>query len=314
MATVPLPSAWLALLRRPGAATVTRLAFIALIANIGIVVTGGAVRLTNSGLGCPSWPDCTGSSLVPTEKLSWHKYVEFGNRLLTIAIMAAEVAVLVAVLRAETRRPTLRRWAWLTFLGVPAQAVLGGITVLTHLNPWAVSAHFMLSTSLIAAATVLWWRSREGDGPPVAVVPRLVQQLGWGAWAVTFVVLYVGTVVTGSGPHAGDAKAHRTGLKPASISQLHADLVMLLVGLAIALAVAVTALGAPPLARLATRVLVGALAFQAAVGFAQYFAKLPVGLVELHVTGAACIASVATAMVLSLRTRGTSPTSAPTSA
>jgi cytochrome c oxidase assembly protein subunit 15 len=304
MATLPLPSAWAAsLARRPAAATVTRFAFIALIANIGIVVTGGAVRLTNSGLGCPSWPDCSGSSLVPTEKLSWHKYIEFGNRLLTIAIMAAEVAVLIAVLRSSTRRPGLRRWAWLTFLGVPAQAVLGGITVLTHLNPWAVSAHFMLSMSLVAAATVLWWRSREGDGAPTPVVPRLVQQLGLGTLAVTFLVLYVGTVVTGSGPHAGNATAHRTGLKPASISQLHADLVMLLVGLAFALAVAVTATDAPHPARSASRLLVGALGFQAAVGFAQYFSKLPIGLVELHVTGAACIASIATAMVLSLRTR-----------
>jgi cytochrome c oxidase assembly protein subunit 15 len=292
-----------ALLRRPSPATVTRLALIALITNIGIVATGGLVRLTNSGLGCPSWPDCSGSSLIPTEKLPWHKYVEFGNRLLTIAIMAAELAVFIAVLRARTPRKSLRGWAWLTLLGVPAQAVLGGVTVLTNLNPWAVSAHFMLSMSLISAATALWWRSREADGPPRASVPPLVQRLGWGSWVVTFVVLYVGTIVTGSGPHAGDAKAHRTGLKPASVSQLHADLVMLLVGLAVALAIAVTALGAPAAARYATRWLIAALAFQAAVGFAQYFSKLPIGLVELHVTGAACIAAVATAMVLSLRTR-----------
>jgi cytochrome c oxidase assembly protein subunit 15 len=310
MASAPASSAapaspalpWV-LLRRPRAATVTRLAFVALLANIGIVVTGGAVRLTNSGLGCPSWPDCTGSSLVPTRQLSWHKYVEFGNRLLTLAIMAAEVAVLVAVIRSPTRRPALRGWAWLTFLGIPAQALLGGVTVLTNLNPWVVSAHFMLSTSLIAAATVLWWRSREGDDAPVTVVPRLVQQLGIGTWVVTFVVLYVGTIVTGSGPHAGSAKAHRTGLKPVSVAQLHADLVMLLVGLSIALAVAVLAVGAPRQAVLATRLLVSALAFQAAVGFAQYFSKLPIGLVELHLTGAACIAGIATGMVLSLRTR-----------
>jgi cytochrome c oxidase assembly protein subunit 15 len=290
-----------ALRRRPTPATVTRLALLAVIANIGIVVTGGAVRLTNSGLGCPSWPDCTGSSLVPTEKLSWHKYVEFGNRLLTVVITAAVVAVLVAVYRSAQSRPVLRRWAWVTFLGVPAQAVLGGITVLTKLNPWVVSAHFMLSMSLIAAATVLWWRSRDDGTPSRPRLPILVERLGWGTWLVTFAVLYVGTVVTGSGPHAGDAKAHRTGLKPASISQLHADLVMLLVGLAIAVAVAVAALGAPRVTQLASRWLLAALAFQAAVGFTQYFSKLPVGLVELHVTGAACIAAVATAMLLSLR-------------
>ena len=138
-----------------------RLALASLIANIGIVSTGGLVRLTGSGLGCPSWPDCSRGSLVPTDQLSWHKGIEFGNRMLTYVVVAAVVAVFVAVSRAEPRREEVRRWAWVTLLGVPAQIVLGGVLIYTKLNPFAVAAHFMLSMSLIAAATVLWWRTRE---------------------------------------------------------------------------------------------------------------------------------------------------------
>jgi cytochrome c oxidase assembly protein subunit 15 len=286
----------------PRPQTLRALALGSLVANLAIVATGGLVRLTDSGLGCPSWPDCSGGSLVPTRQLSWHKGVEFGNRLLTYVVLAAVVAVFIAAIRTRPARPDLRRWAWVTLLGVPAQAVLGGITVLTDLNPWAVAAHFMLSMSIVGAATVLWWLSREPDRPAPAI-PRPLRQLGIGAWLLTYLVLAVGTVVTGSGPHAGDAKAHRTGLRPDAVSHLHADLVMLLVGLAVALAVAVTATGAPSVVRRSTRLLVGALAFQAAVGFAQYFSRLPVGLVELHVAGAACIAAAATLVVLSMHPR-----------
>jgi cytochrome c oxidase assembly protein subunit 15 len=219
---------------RPSPPTVRRSALVALLANIAIVASGGLVRLTDSGLGCPSWPDCTGSSLVPTRQLSWHKYVEFGNRLFTYVVLAAVVVALVAVLRARPRRRDLRRWAWLLFLGVPAQAVMGGITVLTHLNPWAVAAHFVLSMFLVAAATVLWWRARVPELTPSepTIVHPLLRRLAWATWAVTFAVFCVGTVVTGSGPHAGDPAARRIGTKPVSISQLHADVVMLLIGMA----------------------------------------------------------------------------------
>jgi heme a synthase len=282
--------------------TVAKLTAAALIANIAIVVSGGLVRLTESGLGCPSWPDCTGSSVVPTRQLSWHKYVEFGNRLFTYVVLAAAVGALVAVLRAHERRADLRPWAWAAFLWIPAQAVMGGITVLTHLNPWAVAAHFVLSMLLVAITTVLWWRSRVSSPHAEArPVHPLLGRLAWLVWAVTYAVFCVGTVVTGSGPHAGDASARRIGIKPVSISQLHADLVMLLVGLAVALAVAVAAVGAPVVVRRATQALVAALLLQTAVGFVQYFDKLPIGLVELHMFGAACIAAAATVVVEVLR-------------
>jgi heme a synthase len=297
-----------------------RLALASLLANIGIVATGGLVRLTNSGLGCPTWPDCAAGDLVPTKAVSWHGAIEFGNRLLTAVVLTAVVAVFVAAMRMRPARPDVRRWAWVTLLGVPAQAVMGGIVTLTKLSPWAVAPHFLLSMALIAAATVLWWRTRTTDaaepvqplaapgrlaGPQSASqaggVPALLQRLALGVWVLTYTVFCVGTVVTGSGPHAGDASAHRFHVRPAAISQLHADLVMLLVGAAVALAVAVTAVGAPPAVRWTTRVLVGALGFQAAVGFAQYFDRLPIGLVELHVLGAAVLAAAVTAVVLSMR-------------
>jgi cytochrome c oxidase assembly protein subunit 15 len=296
------PSHWL-----PSMELLRRLAFTSLLANIGIVATGGLVRLTNSGLGCPTWPECGDGSLVPTHQVSWHKAVEFGNRTLFVVVFGAALAVFVAARRRTPAGSSLRRWAWITLLGGPVQAVVGGILTLTNLNPWVVCGHFLLSMLLIAAATVLWWRAREpaepaGTAEPAGSppLPQVIRRLGAGTWVVTYAVFCVGTVVTGSGPHAGDAKAARLHLRPAAVAQLHADLVMLLVGLAVALAVAVTALGSSVLVRQATRLLIGALALQAAIGFAQYFTHLPIALVELHLIGAAVLASVVTAVVLAL--------------
>ena len=271
----------------------------ALATNIAIVASGGLVRLTGSGLGCPSWPNCTGSSLVPTRELSWHKYVEFGNRLFTYVVFIAVVAALIGVLRSRPRRPDLGPLAWLTFIGVPAQAVMGGITVLTDLNPWAVAAHFVLSMLIVAAATLLWWRSRSPgrDDSQAARLHPLLRRLAGATWLLTYVVFAAGTVVTGAGPHAGDPSSPRIPVKPGSLAQLHADLVMLLIGMSVALAVAVTAVGASRPVRRTAWLLVAALAAQAAIGFVQYFAKLPIGLVEVHLLGAALIAAAATALV-----------------
>jgi cytochrome c oxidase assembly protein subunit 15 len=279
---------------------VRRLALAALVSNIGIVATGGLVRLTNSGLGCPTWPRCEKADFVPTKKLSWHGAVEFGNRTLTGVVLVAVIAVFVAVVRLRPVDEVLKRWAWVTLLGVPAQIVMGGLVTLTKLNPWAVAPHFLLSMLLIAASTVLWWRSRrppETFDPPL---PRLVRQMGIAVWAVTYTVFAIGTAVTGSGPHAGDQTAVRLPFRPGAVSQLHADLVMLLVGLALSLAVYVTAVGAAARVTKTTRLLVAVLLAQAVVGFAQYFDGLPIALVELHITGAALLAAAATAVVLAL--------------
>jgi cytochrome c oxidase assembly protein subunit 15 len=296
----PRRSIAVAIARRPAPATVRRLALTSLIANIGIVSTGGLVRLTNSGLGCPSWPDCSSGDLVPVRAVSSHKAIEFGNRALTTLLVIAVAAVFLAVWRSTPRRSGLLGWAWVTLLGVPAQILVGGVLIFTHLNPLAVAGHFLLSMVLIAAATVLWWRTRESVDAEATPLPPVVRRLGLATWGLTYAVFIVGTLVTGSGPHAGDATAKRLHLRPAAISQLHADLVMLLVGVAAALAVCVTAVGAGAVARRTTRVLIGVLVAQATVGFAQYFSGLPVPLVELHVTGAAVLAATATAVVLAL--------------
>jgi cytochrome c oxidase assembly protein subunit 15 len=268
------------------------------IANGVIVVTGGAVRLTGSGLGCPTWPRCTGASFVATPELAGHGVIEFGNRLLTFALTAAAVATVVAVFRSP--RSDLRRLAVLSLLGIPAQALLGGVTVLTGLNPWTVAAHFLVSMVLVAVAVVLWLRSREpGVGEPLIRRPLVL--LVAGIAAVTAVVLLLGTVVTGSGPHSGDPKAGRTGFDPELVSQLHADVVFLLLGLTVALLVALYATDSPDRIRRAARDLLIVQLAQGVVGYVQYFTHLPVALVLVHMLGAVLITTSTARLVWSVR-------------
>ncbi len=288
---------------RPSPRLVSRLALASVVANCAIVVTGGAVRLTASGLGCPTWPRCTETSYTPTAEYAVHGVIEFGNRLLTFVLAAVVAACLLAVWRSP-RRPGMRRLALLVFLGIPAQAVLGGITVLTGLNPWTVMAHFLLSMVLIALAVVLRRRSREGDLPPRPLVAAPLRQLGVVLLVLVAATLAVGTVVTGSGPHSGDPAAGRTGLDPAAMSQLHADLVFLLVGVTLAFWLALKAVGAPAGAVRAMGLLLAVELAQGVVGFAQYVTGLPVLLVGLHLAGACVVLVAAVQAVLALRDRG----------
>ena len=288
---------------RPTPATVRRLALASVVANSVIVVTGGAVRLTGSGLGCPEWPRCTETTLTPTAEYAVHGVIEFGNRLLTFVLTAVVVAVLVAAVRQRPRRPDVVRLAVLGFLGIPAQAVLGGITVKTGLNPWTVMGHFLISAVLIGVAVVLHQRTREGDAAPRPTVPPLLRRGAYGLLALTGAVLAVGTVVTGSGPHSGDPAAGRTGLDPAAVSQLHADLVFLLVGAAAGLWAAFRVARAERATR-ATAVLLGVVLAQGAVGFVQYFTDLPVVLVGVHLLGACLVLVAAVRAVLATRDRG----------
>ena len=298
-------------MRRPTPRTVRRLALASIVANAGIVVTGGAVRLTASGLGCPTWPRCTETSYTPTAEYAAHGLIEFGNRLLTFVLTAVVVATLVAVARQRPRRPGLLPLAVLLFLGIPAQAVLGGITVLTGLNPWTVMGHFLLSMVLIGLAVVLHHRTGEGDAPPVLTVKEPLRRLGQLVLGVVAATLAVGTVVTGSGPHSGDVQAGRTGLDPASISQLHADLVMLLIGLSVATWFALRATDAPPAVVRAAVVLLAVEAGQAAIGWTQYFTDLPVLLVGAHLAGACLVLVAACRLVLTMRDRGPLPAEVP---
>ena len=279
-------------------AVVSRVALANAIANGVIVITGGAVRLTGSGLGCPTWPRCTGSSLVPTRELAAHGVVEFTNRMLTFVLTVAAIAVVVVVFRSVRR--DLRKLAVLSFLGIPAQALLGGVTVLTGLNPWTVAAHFLLSMVLVAVATTLWLRSREpGVGQPLLRRPFVL--LVTGIAAVTAVVLALGTIVTGSGPHSGDPKAGRTGFDPELVSQLHADVVFLLVGLTAALLVALYAIDSPGRVRRAARDLLIAQLAQGLVGYVQYFTNLPIVLVLVHMAGAVLITAFTARLIWSVR-------------
>jgi len=268
-----------------------------LVANAMLVVTGGAVRLTGSGLGCPTWPRCTDESFTPHGALDLHEAIEFGNRMLTFVLVAIAVTTFVAAW--QTGRRDLRRLALWLALGIPAQAVIGGITVLTDLNPWVVSFHLLCSMAIISLA-VLFVRRVDQPDPTTASGP--VVGLAWATYAASWAVLYIGTVVTGSGPHAGDEDSPRNGLDPLQVSQLHADSVFLLVGLTIGLLFALAALHATAEARRAVLVLLLVEIGQGAIGFVQYFTDLPIVLVGFHMLGAAVISAVVTWTLLSVRT------------
>jgi cytochrome c oxidase assembly protein subunit 15 len=276
-------------------ALLRRLALTSIIANVGIVVTGGAVRLTGSGLGCPTWPRCTDESYVATAEMGINGAIEFGNRLLTFAVGVIALAVLVAGLLHRPRRRARSPLAVAVLFGIPAQAIVGGITVLTDLNPWVVGLHFLASMLVIAAAYALWRRIKDPAGPAVAVVPAPLRTLAVLTTAVSAAVLVIGTWVTGSGPHAGDHGAARNGLDPETIAQVHADSVFLLIGLSVALVFAFRAVGAERAARAAV-VLVAVELGQGVIGFVQYFTNLPALLVGAHMLGS-CLVLLATLSV-----------------
>jgi cytochrome c oxidase assembly protein subunit 15 len=291
----------------PTRQTLTRLAAASLAANVVIVLTGGAVRLTGSGLGCPAWPKCTDASLVVHGSMGVHGFVEFGNRLLTFVLAAIAIATWAATMRYRPARRSLRVLATLLALGIPLQAIIGGVTVLTDLNPWIVAGHLLLSLAMVGLAVVFLRRIDESDRPPRPTVPLAVAALARATFVAAWAVLYVGTVVTGSGPHAGDEDAPRTGLSAGGVSQLHADLVFLLVGLSVGVLFAFKAVGAPERAQRAAAWLLAVEVAQGAVGFTQYFTDLPAGLVEAHLLGAALVSATASWLVLGVRDRGVPP-------
>ncbi|MGI8665445.1 MAG: COX15/CtaA family protein [Jatrophihabitans sp.] len=279
-------------------ATLPRLALASVIVNVVIVVTGGAVRLTGSGLGCPTWPSCTDGSLTPTKSYALHGIIEFTNRQLTFVLSVVVLATLVAALLVRRERAL----AVLLATSIPAQAVLGGITVLTKLNPWSVAAHFMLSIAIIAVAFALWWRVRPAPVPAgESVAPAALRGAGWVMLAITAAVLAVGTVVNGSGPHAGasadSGATHRIQLAPASVAQLHADLVMLLIGVSLGFVLLARATGASGELQRAGYRLLGVELGQGVIGFVQYFTHVPALLVGLHMVGA-CLVWLAALLVL----------------
>lgn len=271
-----------------------------LVANIGIVVTGGAVRLTASGLGCPTWPRCSDDSYVTHPELGFHGVIEFGNRMLTWVLVVIAVGCFVAALRSGDRRA--RNLSIGIALGIPAQAIIGGITVLTDLNPYVVALHFLVSMSIIAVCVVLLDHLR---GPQRDAATPLLTRATWAVLAVGWVVLWLGTIVTGSGPHSGDLDSKRTGLDPQVMSHVHALAVYALVALTLAALVLTRRAGRPVLQR-AVGLLLGVELLQGVIGFVQYFNDLPEVLVGLHMLGAALTSATLAWVVLAARARHTS--------
>ncbi|HEX5542743.1 MAG TPA: COX15/CtaA family protein [Micromonospora sp.] len=274
-----------------------RLALASLIANVVIVVTGGAVRLTGSGLGCPTWPRCTEDSYIATPEMGIHGAIEFGNRMITWVVGAIAIAGLVAALRYRPRRRSLVRLAGAVLFGVALQGIVGGITVRTGLHPSIVGIHFILSMALLVGTYAFWRRVDEPDGPVQPLVPGPLRSLTWITVAASAAVLFVGVAATGSGPHSGDPQAPRNGLDPEMISQVHADVVFLLIGLSIALWYALRAVGAPPAAIRAAGILIIVELSQSLIGFVEYFTGLPAVLVGAHMLGS-CLVWLATLAVL----------------
>lgn len=282
-----------------------------LVVNIGIVVTGGAVRLTGSGLGCPTWPRCTEESYIPHSALGIHGAIEFGNRMLTFVLVVVAVTcwalALIHLLRsardARGRRDLRARTAfWLSTaiaLGIPAQAILGGITVLTDLNPWIVAGHLLVSMVMVGLCV---WLIDELGSPVRPAAGRLSVRLAWATVAAGALALWLGTVVTGSGPHSGDQESKRTGLDPQIVSHVHGVSVWLLVGLTIALLVVAARRNERTLAFFASVLLIVELA-QGLVGYVQYFTDLPEILVAIHMLGAALVAAGLARVVLTTRER-----------
>ncbi|MEU2207522.1 COX15/CtaA family protein [Streptomyces hygroscopicus] len=300
---------------QPSARFVERAALATVVMAVVIVVTGGAVRLTESGLGCDTWPKCTSGSLTPTSDMGIHGAIEFTNRMLTY-VLCVFVGVLIIAARARTPvRRSLTRLGWAQFWIVMGNAVVGGIVVLTGLNPYIVSSHFLLSSALLTVAMVVWQRAREGDGEPRDLVARPVRQLTWLLVGATLALILIGTVVTGAGPHAGDAReVHRIPLNWQEITQLHVDFVYIVLGLTVALWFTLRAVKAPAAQRRTVLELLVVLLLQGVVGYVQYFTHLPEVIVGIHMLGS-CLVWIATLRVLlGQRERAALPVAAPAAA
>ena len=262
------------------------LLYLLLVFQTGIVLTGAAVRITGSGLGCPTWPECTYGSYVPVAgqaEGAFHAWIEFGNRLLTFLLLFAAVAVVIYAIK-KARRDLLWR-ALLQVLGILGQGIIGGITVKTDLNPLAVASHFILSIFLIAGAVSIVARGRS---PLISIRPTeiKVKVLAHVQVLLTFVVIVIGTLVTGSGPHAGDLDAPRLKLDERAISWLHADAVIALLGVSLALLVLSEI---SPETKRRVKIFFAATLGQGLVGYAQYVLGLPELLVIVHVLGSTLV-------------------------
>jgi heme a synthase len=283
----------------PTPVSMRRLALAGVVADTVIMSTGAAVRLSASGLGCPDWPQCSTADVVASKNAGQtllNTWIEFGNRLLNFPLVIIAALIFIAAWRFRPDGRRRRDLVWLGAaqpLGVVAQAVIGGIVVLTKLNPATVSVHFLVSAAVVAAAVALHMRCAALAGAPgvpgTPPVRRDLRLMSAALVAVTCLMLTAGTVVTGTGPLAGDAGVPRYQLPLEGVTQLHADIGWLLAGLSIALVLGLRLSGAPRRAVRAGWIVLAALGSQGVVGYIQYFTHLPAGLVWVHVTGSVLV-------------------------
>jgi heme a synthase len=306
--------AWADGLLAPSTTALRRWALAGVITSVLIILTGAAVRLSQSGLGCPDWPACTAHSLGAADTSGdplIHRWVEFGNRLVTVAIFVVAVGVFIAAW--QYRGPDGKRRRDLLWLAaaqpgaIVAQAVLGGLVVLTKLNPALVSVHFLASVALIAATVALYVRCQETTAPATPLAPRLVQLTALAVVGNVALMMAAGTVVTGTGPLAGSADVARYHLPLEGVTQLHADIGWLLGGLLAALLLSMRLTGVPRRAMRLGWLLLGLVGLQGVIGYAQYFSGLPAGLVWFHVAGSAAIWVTVLLLPYELRDRGRVP-------
>ena len=280
-------------------------AWASLVSQILIVVTGGLVRLTGSGLGCPTWPRCTEDSFVTVPEMGWHGIIEFGNRLLTFVLIIIALFTFIVVRRTvKDLRKGLTWPSLLLGLGIIAQALLGGLTVLTGLNSWVVGAHFLLSGVLISIAAVLVWRVYSPVHAPLSYTAVL---LAWPIFLVGWVTVVVGVVVTGAGPHAGDATTPRNGFDLEIWQHYHAWPAYIMTGLvAIALALVWLKIDTNKLENPAVKslgILLGVSVLQAILGVVQSNMGVPALMAGAHMLGAAVIIALLTFQLLALRSK-----------
>ncbi len=304
--TAPAPTALPWWRRWPTQRVQRVLAWLAVVTNGGIAVTGATVRVTGSGLGCPTWPQCQPGSLVPESRSgmeAFHQAVEFSNRTLTGAVLIPSLGIFLALLLAPGRRRRLTLLAAVLPLGVLLQAVWGGITVRMGLAWWTVAPHMLISLALLFVAITVLVRVGETDDPPTPLVPRPLALLTHATVGVLVLLCVAGTLVTAAGPHGGDSATPRLDLPVQSLAQLHADLMFLYIGLLVALTVGFLAVRAPR--RLITRavLLVAVTAAQGLIGLVQYATGVPEALVVSHVLGAVLLVAAASAVALATRSR-----------
>ncbi|RDV44681.1 heme A synthase [Leifsonia sp. ku-ls] len=276
------------------------IAWVYLIGQIVLVGTGGLVRLTASGLGCPTWPKCTADSIVNTPEMGVHGFIEFGNRVLSALLGVVAILAFLMILRMRKQRPDL---FWITLvagLAIPAQAVVGGLSVLSGLNPYVVGLHFVVSIALVALCTAFVVRVYAVPGPRVLAVPGWFAGVTHLTSAVVAVTILVGILTTGSGPHAGDANAPRNGLNPEILQHVHAIPAYVTFALTLVLVIGSFRYRLTPVHRYAQYLLAVEVA-QIAVGLIQANTGLPGILVGIHMMLAALLAAAMTAVVLSLK-------------